>query len=952
MRKFLLLLAVLSSTVGMWATGLENQIKSINDLENTKAYYLRSKRGALLYNSDNPTQLSSTVAYGNISNTSPAAEWAIIKKNDKYYFYSLEGKKFIGKNADEAGRYPMQVLPQNDVQIVESTVDDYPFVFSTDNYGAINHFNHGAAPGVANWKGDGSKGGLKSLGDDGSVHQIMAVRDLTDEEVQAINNAFMTYTPNAETEYVLYDVSHKVFLDINNLATAPQQAVCTELAKLNSEKQSLYITAEGLSWQIHTATGKYLGQYTDQNQWNSKVNEDQSEFAWTSNPVLENGNIFIMLQNTSGKRNGFLGNEGHANGSALFVNQDNENCRLKLKLHEASLVYKVITTETNGAAVYEGKNYTNGEYIFANATLTDADIVAKSVLGTEFENITIDEENKTVTLTYTIAANFKEGDKFFIRNKDNAANYIAIQFDGGKLDNSQVPTTKRIYYTNGSNKDYKFCWELKATTHNDEECFLLYNPYYDWYVGPLTGTTSNTHMSKNADGAGRFKIETEGDYFVFHCLTSNVSAAGQNGNFLHLYAWGGSEIVGWERSANASQWLVEEVTEEMEAQWQSTLASQYNTLTQYKIGTGANQYSGMPEEMIDGFNALTLPEEASAIEKARYSVYALYEYGSAVDELTLNMPPAGFYRIKSTNSVNDSRNGQYVQNYVNGDGLALNRDTDARSIMYFCNNNLLSYASGKYLNGYNGEDLIGEVGTTPTTWTIEENTNAVASYALSVPSGGYMSDWGDGDKTSSGQKSTYETWSFESVETLPVTITSAKYATFYAPCNVTLPSGLTAYYVSNTGNGYATLTDIKDNVVPANTGVLLYADVEEPTTYNLTIGGNATEVTSLLEGTVASTYVDEESYVLSAQGTPAVVGFYKAMMNQQGNTSFLNNGFKAYLPANGNNARALVFDFGTETAIESIESVENNAVVYDLAGRRVQNAQNGIFIVNGKKVVR
>lgn len=941
-----------------------NKITDVTKLDNTKAYYLRSKRGALLYNSANPNQLSSTVAYGNISNTSSAAEWAIIQKNDKYYFYSLEGKKFIGKNSDEAGRYPMQVLPQNDVQIVSSTVNDYPFVFSTDNYGAINHLNHSTAPGVANWKGDGNTGGLKSLGDDGSVHQIMAVRELTDEEIQDIEYAFTLTNPKTGTEYVLYDAAHKVFLDINNLATAPQQAVCTELAKLNSEKQSLYITAEGLSWKIHTATGKYLGQYTDANQWNSKVNEDQSGFAWTSNPVLENGNIFIMLQNTSGKQNGFLGNEGHVNGSALFVNQTDENRKLKLKLHEASLVYKVITTETNGAAVYEGKNYTNGEYIFANATLTDADISAKSVFGKEFENIAIDEENKTVTLTYTIVSNFKEGDKFFIKNRDHANDYICVDFSGGKLDNSVEPTKKRISYQtkNGSNIDYRFCWELKAT--NEEQCFYLYNPYYDWYIGSIRATNQDTYMSKTEEQAGKYKIEIEDNHFVFHCLTSNINAGGQEGNFFHWYSWIGSkQIVGWQRSSTASQWIIEEVTEEMEAQWQSTLASQYNTLTQHKIGTGASQYSGMPEEMIDGFNALTLPEEASAIEKARYSVYALYEYGSAVDALTLNMPPAGFYRIKSTNSVNDSRNGQYVQNYVNGDGLTLNRDTDARSIMYFCNNNLLSYASGKYLNGYNGGDLIGEVGTTPTTWTIEENTNAVASYALSVPSGGYMSDWGDGSKTSSGQKSTYETWTFEPVESLPVTITSAGYATFYCPVAVTLPDGLIAYYVSSIENGKAQMTELV-NVIPANTGVILQGEAK---TYDLTIADEAESVTNKLSGTVASEYISTPSYVLSAQGTPAVVGFYQANLNftvadngtgtkvTEGGTHFLNNGFKAYLPAGENNARSLVFDFGgTETSIDELKGENGNvkAEVYDLAGRRVLNAKKGVFVVNGKVIVK
>lgn len=951
-----------------------NKITDVTKLDNTKAYYLRSKRGALLYNSANPNQLSSTVAYGNISNTSTAAEWAIIKNNDKYYFYSLEGKKFIGQNTNEDGRYPMQVLPQNDVQIVSSTVSDYPFVFSTDNYGAINHFNHGAAPGVANWKGDGHSGGLKSLGDDGSVHQIMVVRDLTDEEILDINNAFddmESFTPKTGVEYVLYDATHKVFLDINNLTQESGQAAYNELASLNSEKQSLYITADNNSWKIHTTAdgGSYLGQYPDNRQWNTKVSTDQSGFSWAVSFVKNNDSYNVLLENTSGKNNGFLGNEGHANGSPLFVNQTEEAKKLKFQLHEASLVYKVVLNVTSGAIVYNGKNYANGEYILAQEAITAEDLTVKRVPGKE-ATYELNEETKTITVTYAHGVNFTAGDKIFIRNKQNANDYLYVEFSGGKLDNSAAPSTKKINHLtkNGSNIDHKFCWELKAAIHNDEECFYLYNPYYDWYAGSLIATNSNALLSKTVADAGKYKIETEGDYFVIHCLTSNITG-GTNRNFVHWYAWWDGGVVGWERDSDASQWQVEEVTEDIEAQWQSNLTSQFNTLTKYQnvLGDGASQYSGMPEEMIDGFNALTLPEEASAIEKARYSVYALYEYGSAVDALTLNMPPAGFYRIKSTNSVNDSRNGQYVQNYVNGDGLTLNRDTDARSIMYFCNNNLLSYASGKYLNGYKGGDLIGEVGTTPTTWTIEENTNVVASYALSVPSGGYMSDWGDGSKTSSGQKSTYETWTFESVEALPVTITSAGYATFYCPVAVTLPDGvdLKAYYVSSTENGKAQMTELV-NVIPANTGVILQGEAK---TYYLTIADEAESVTNKLSGTVASEYISTPSYVLSAQGTPAVVGFYQAMLNftvadngtgtkvTEGGTHFLNNGFKAYLPASdAAGARFLVFDFGgEETGITEIENgnVETeNSEVYDLAGRRVQNAKKGIYVVNGKVVVK
>ena len=323
---------------------------------------------------------------------------------------------------------------------------------------------------------------------------------------------------------------------------------------------------------------------------------------------------------------------------------------------------------------------------------------------------------------------------------------------------------------------------------------------------------------------------------------------------------------------------------------------------------------------------------------------------------TINLPEAGkFYYLK---------NGETYLSNVKTTTLTTTAEKTVNNIFYLEEDNentyLLSYQNGQYVtNPWNigiGEAAVNGHATERYKQTKTILEGAIGKYVVQ-----YQADNGNkyyftassGVTNSSTEKNNNTAqWSLEEVTTLPVTITSAGYATFYSPVAVTLPNGLTAYYVSKTGNGYATLTDIKDNVVPANTGVLLYADVEEPTTYNLTIGGNATEVTSLLAGTVASTYVDEESYVLSAQGNPAVVGFYKAAKNQQNNQSWLNNGFKAYLPANGNNARALVFDFGTETAIESIESVENNAVVYDLAGRRVQNAQKGIFIVNGKKVIK
>jgi len=67
--------------------------------------------------------------------------------------------------------------------------------------------------------------------------------------------------------------------------------------------------------------------------------------------------------------------------------------------------------------------------------------------------------------------------------------------------------------------------------------------------------------------------------------------------------------------------------------------------------------------------------------------------------------------------------------------------------------------------------------------------------------------------------------------------------------------------------------------------------------------------------------------------------------------------FRAYIQANKADeptpARLAIVIDGETTAIEAIDGrVLNNAAIYNLAGQKVQNAQKGIFIQNGKKVVK
>ena len=209
-----------------------------------------------------------------------------------------------------------------------------------------------------------------------------------------------------------------------------------------------------------------------------------------------------------------------------------------------------------------------------------------------------------------------------------------------------------------------------------------------------------------------------------------------------------------------------------------------------------------------------------------------------------------------------------------------------------------------------------------------------------------LSHWGSADAGST-------IFLYEEGTSANVTVSNAGYATVCIDYPVSIPGDVEVYTVTAVEGSSAKMTKV-EGVLPENTGVIVKAAADN---YNFAISALPVASTSgnILVGTVVDTDVtaaqDEAYYVLS-KPEDEPVGFYKAILVDN---KFKNNANKAYLPvANGNAARFLSFDFGTETAIEGIEGENGNvkAEIYDLAGRRVQNAQKGLYIVNGKKVIK
>ena len=370
------------------------------------------------------------------------------------------------------------------------------------------------------------------------------------------------------------------------------------------------------------------------------------------------------------------------------------------------------------------------------------------------------------------------------------------------------------------------------------------------------------------------------------------------------------------------------------------------------IGAGLGQYA------VSEANVAAAAAAKEAMKNsATVKLNTLNSYKTLLNSATLNMPKAGqFFRIRGIS-------GNYIDaSSIHGNVTATTGQMSMKSaescnyngtIFYLDEeNHLLNYATGRYIKetreiGVVGDDAKG-------VWTFAESPRKGGKYALSCTTtnnnGANLHD-NEGNRADrcSGNCGNRHDFTLEEVTELPVSVTTAGYATFYAPVAVKV-EGVTANTVTVNGE-WAILNEIEGGVIPANTGVILMGNAD---TYDFAITTTDKTIESALSGSVEAKYVNEDAYVL-ANGSEGV-GLYMATLNQQNNSAFLNNAFKAYLPASAVLAgvRFLSFNFGddVETSIESVEGENGKAEIYDLAGRRVQNAQKGVFIVNGKVVIK
>lgn len=179
-------------------------------------------------------------------------------------------------------------------------------------------------------------------------------------------------------------------------------------------------------------------------------------------------------------------------------------------------------------------------------------------------------------------------------------------------------------------------------------------------------------------------------------------------------------------------------------------------------------------------------------------------------------------------------------------------------------------------------------------------------------------------------------------------------ATYSSPFATTLPNDMKAYTVKNeNGNYYLSRLNLTDQVLPANTGVILAAN--EANTFTPVPATTAPEAPTdnqLQATSGAAVMVDAATNAYIFTKNKDNVAFFGLLSSDTSKRKI--EAFKAYLTVGSNAAPRLSLNFGDDNVTTGINTITNGEqkadIIYDLSGRRVMNIQRaGIYIVNGQK---
>ena len=704
----------------------------------------------------------------------------------------------------------------------------------------------------------------------------------------------------------------------------------------------------------------------------SQENANTWKFNYTSNgdyyniqPILNNGNASNYI-------NWYGGVSGNHTSLGLWSNGTSDNGSLWTtvdisKAYDITTAQKVLSEDgqiglpkSNNVAVTNLKNAVDA-YNTSATIETKLAVIKTWYAYVNCTDITTLEDGKVYNL-------------FMVANNDSKTEYAIATSSNNSLSLQEGTDATAFYchtYTNaegntrytfiapdgkvlsfnGTTNDYVLTDGTNRKQSNEFEVLSLFSYNANSYVvSPNTDRLGYMYLKT----ANRSRTDASTGVFVFNFTASPVVFDKANAPF--------------HNAKYSSAFSIKEVAGYTATDAQKKVVAQIDAIN---AGYKYNSYLG------DGIGKYTF-----TVENPTATGKDFVSFQSAINATTtetdaqnyafnINQPTPGFYYIKN----------KATEAYVKGE-IAKDRqvqtqsNTDASTIFYISNEDdnryFMAYNNGAYWKGawQLGIGLLDENAKDEEKnrykdhW-IFESSNTIGQYALKygLSEGNghiFYATGGDGVVNSAEAKTDDNaSWILEPVEELPLTIGSNGWTTFSAPMAVTLPSDVKAYYVDSEKkeNGAITLTEITENAIPANTGIIIKSEsTEGDITLTVTTDQPASITGNKLVANVDANNItgtaSDGKYALATKKSTGETGFMKL-----NTTKFTLGGHKCYLDLGGSAAAASFLPIFTEDDLTGINGAEttttnSDATIYDLQGRKVTGTQKGrIYIQNGKAFI-
>ena len=490
----------------------------------------------------------------------------------------------------------------------------------------------------------------------------------------------------------------------------------------------------------------------------------------------------------------------------------------------------------------------------------------------------------------------------------------------------------------------------------------------------LTYTSVVTGNNNGADGSNnniQFVAEDdfENQYWLIDTNNNGIVLRMKENTDIYFHHQNVSNSNGYLRTCSMTEWssvhndagstIVASTDEDV-------LFALYESMKDMVFGDQPGQWNTTnPDELTNEQATTDLSTAATVISTANTSAYAEC-YASLIaikNNVAMVYPegyPAGFYRVKNVatdqylTAIAESGYGKQVSavfaNSVEMNAATIIKLAEKDGNIYMQNQgHSFGWVYGSYSAWINANLWDKYVHWFPGT---ADNQiafaicygNGTGNYESYLNQGIYTAAEDGSVVAGSDYKIDGAQWIFEEATDIEIELNlndGAYYATFYAPFGVVLPSDTEAYVVNVDGD-YA-IAELIGQEIPANVPVLIKGsdffvtatindDIEDADDENALQGCYLATESSKINGYVFG--VDDED----------VLGFYKLAAEKTLGAN------KAYLKPQSEEVKGFALDLAT--AIKAVEAAQQNGSIYNIAGQRVNKAQKGIYIVNGKKIIK